>query len=127
VITALCVLAMALLVRILPVPEAVQNGPRWLETAFIVVALPFNAFHLLVIVWNNAAALRTSEGQLAERAAELAASRTRLTTAADEERRRLERDLHDGAQQHLVSLSVLIQLARKADPQRCQSLLSEAS
>ncbi|WP_101951956.1 sensor histidine kinase [Mycobacterium sp. 3519A] len=126
VITALCVLAMALLVRILPVPEAVQNGPRWLETAFIVVALPFNAFHLLVIVWNNAAALRTSEGQLAERAAELAASRTRLTTAADEERRRLERDLHDGAQQHLVSLSVLIQLARKADPQRCQSLLSEA-
>ncbi|OBF32099.1 two-component sensor histidine kinase [Mycobacterium sp. ACS1612] len=127
VITALCVLAMALLVRILPVPEAVQNGPRWLETAFIVVALPFNAFHLLVIVWNNAAALRTSEGQLAERAAELAASRTRLTTAADEERRKLERDLHDGAQQHLVSLSVLIALARKADPQRCQSLLSEAS
>ncbi len=89
--------------------------------------LPLNAFHLLVIVWNNAAALRTSEGQLAERAAELAASRTRLTTAADEERRRLERDLHDGAQQHLVALSVLLGLARKAEGDRYQALLSEAS
>ena len=80
-----------------------------------------------MIVWNNAAALRTSEGQLAERAAELAASRTRLITAADEERRRLERDLHDGAQQHLVALAVLIQLARNAEHDRYQPLLTEAS
>jgi signal transduction histidine kinase len=64
---------------------------------------------------------------LAERAAELAASRTRLITAADEERRRLERDLHDGAQQHLVALSVLLGLARHADRDKYQSLLAEAS
>ena len=89
--------------------------------------MPLNALHLMVIVWNNAAALRTSEGQLAERAAELAASRTRLITAADEERRRLERDLHDGAQQHLVALSVLVQLARNAERDRYQPLLTEAS
>jgi signal transduction histidine kinase len=127
VISAVCVLAMAMLARFLPMPEAVQQGPRWLETLFIVIGLPFNAFHLLIIVWNNAAALRTSEGQLAERATELVASRSRLTTAADEERRRLERDLHDGAQQHLVALSVLIQLARKAEPDRAQTLLTEAS
>jgi signal transduction histidine kinase len=127
VITAVCVLAMAMLARFMPIPEVVQHGPRWLETLVIVVGVPFNAFHLLVIVWNNAAALRTSEGQLAERATELEASRTRLTTAADEERRRLERDLHDGAQQHLVALSVLIQLARNAERDRAQPLLSEAS
>jgi signal transduction histidine kinase len=126
-VTAVCVLAMAMLVRFLPIPEAVQHGPRWLETLVIVVGVPFNVFHLLIIVWNNAAALRTSEGQLAERATELAASRTRLTTAADEERRRIERDLHDGAQQHLVSLSVLIQLARNAERDGAQSLLTEAS
>src|SRR5690349_4464652 len=119
--------AMAMLARLLPMPEAVVHGPRWLETLFIVIGLPFNAFHILIIVWNNAAALRTSEAQLAERAAELVASRSRLTTAADEERRRLERDLHDGAQQHLVALSVLIQLARKAEPDRCQTLLAEAA
>ena len=127
VITAVCVLTMAMLARFLPIPEAVQHGPRWLETLVIVVGVPFNAFHLMVIVWNNAAALRTSEGQLADRAGELAASRTRLATAADEERRRLERDLHDGAQQHLVALSVLIGLARKADGDRYQALLGEAS
>jgi signal transduction histidine kinase len=64
-------------------------------------------------VWNNAAALQTS--------------RARLITAADEERRRLERDLHDGAQQHLVALAVLIQLARTAGHDRYQPLLTEAS
>lgn len=127
VISALVVLLMAMLVRFMPIPEAVQHGPRWLETLVIVVALPFNAFHILVIAWNNAAALRTSEAQLAERAAELAASRSRLTTAADEERRRLERDLHDGAQQHLVALSVILRLARNAAPDRDQPLLVEAS
>jgi signal transduction histidine kinase len=127
VIAALAVLGMALLARFTHLSDAANQAPRWVETAFIVVAVPFNALHLMVIVWNNAAALRTSEGQLAERAAELAASRTRLTAAADEERRRLERDLHDGAQQHLVALSVLIGLARKAEPDRCQSLLAEAS
>jgi signal transduction histidine kinase len=118
---------MAMLARFLPIPEAVQHGPLWLETLVIVVGLPFNAFHLLIIVWNNAAALRTSEGQLADHAAQLAASRTRLTTAADEERRRIERDLHDGAQQHLVALSVLIGLARNAEHDRYRSLLAEAS
>jgi signal transduction histidine kinase len=127
VITAVSVLVMAMLARFLPISEVVQNGPRWLETTVIVVGVPFNTFHLLVIVWNNAAALRTSEKHLAERAGELAASRTRLTTAADEERRRIERDLHDGAQQHLVALSVLVQLARNSEPDRAQPLLTEAS
>ena len=127
VITAICVLLMALLARFLPILQVVQDGPRWLETTVIVVGVPFNTFHLLVIVWNNAAALRTSEKRLAERAAELAASSMRLSTAADEERRRIERDLHDGAQQHLVALSVLVQLARNAEPDRAQPLLAEAS
>jgi signal transduction histidine kinase len=127
VITAACVLGMAALARFTHISPVTNQGPRWIETAFIVVAVPFNVLHLMVIVWNNAAALRTSEGQLAERAVELAASRTRLITAADEERRRLERDLHDGAQQHLVALSVLIQLARNAQPDRYQPLLAEAS
>jgi signal transduction histidine kinase len=127
VITAACVLGMAALARFTQISDAVTQAPRWVETAFIVVALPYNALHLMVIVWNNAATLKTSEGQLAERAAELAASRTRLITAADEERRRLERDLHDGAQQHLVALSVLIGLARNAEHDRRESLLTEAS
>jgi signal transduction histidine kinase len=43
---------------------------------------------------------------------EVRASRARIVTAGDEERRRLERDLHDGAQQRLLSLGLALQLAR---------------
>jgi signal transduction histidine kinase len=127
VITASCVLALAALARFHVAHWIGQAPPHWIETAFIVVALPMNAFHILVIGWNNAAALAVSESMLAERAAEVEASRSRLVTAADEERRRLERDLHDGAQQHLVALAVLIQLARTASDDRHQPLLTEAS
>jgi signal transduction histidine kinase len=108
-----CVLALAALARFQNVSHVAGRVPRWIETAIIIPALVFLALLLLVIVWNNAAALRTS--------------RARLITAADEERRRLERDLHDGAQQHLVALAVLIQLARTAGHDRYQPLLTEAS
>jgi signal transduction histidine kinase len=46
--------------------------------------------------------------------AELATSRTRIIAAADEARRRLERDLHDGAQQRLVQTILTLQVARSA-------------
>jgi signal transduction histidine kinase len=48
--------------------------------------------------------------------AELVASRARIVTAGDEARRRLERDLHDGAQQRLVSLGLQLRVAEKAVP-----------
>jgi signal transduction histidine kinase len=60
-------------------------------------------------------ALRVQLGQrateLAARADELRASRQRLVDAQDEARRLLERDIHDGAQQHLVALAVNLRLA----------------
>jgi PAS domain S-box-containing protein len=49
----------------------------------------------------------------AEARAQLAASRARLVHAGDAERRRLERNLHDGAQQRLVSLSLTLRLAAR--------------
>jgi signal transduction histidine kinase len=45
--------------------------------------------------------------------AELRASRARIVAAADAERRRLERDLHDGAQQRLVASALAVRLARR--------------
>ncbi|MFN8122280.1 MAG: histidine kinase [Thermoleophilia bacterium] len=51
------------------------------------------------------------EAQLRARVAEVSASRARLIAAADHERRRLERDLHDGAQQRLVSLALRLRMA----------------
>jgi signal transduction histidine kinase len=50
--------------------------------------------------------------KLARRVADLAESRAGVLDAADAERRRIERDLHDGAQQRLVSLAVNLGLAR---------------
>ncbi len=51
-----------------------------------------------------------------EARAQLAASRARIVAAGDEERRRLERNLHDGAQQRLVSLSLDLRMARASVP-----------
>jgi PAS domain S-box-containing protein len=61
---------------------------------------------------------------------ELRASRQRIVAAADEERRRLERNLHDGAQQRLVSLSLALRLAQSklgSDPAAAEPLLTNAS
>ena len=51
--------------------------------------------------------------------AELIASRARIVTAADNARRRFERDLHDGAQQRLVSLCMQIRWAQDTLPPEC--------
>jgi signal transduction histidine kinase len=51
--------------------------------------------------------------ELAQALREVEASRTRLVQAGDAERRRLERDLHDGAQQRLVSLGMSLRLAQR--------------
>ena len=59
---------------------------------------------------------------------ELRASRQRIVNAQDAERRRLERNIHDGAQQQLVALSVKLRLARALsgpDPERAEQMLAE--
>jgi len=65
--------------------------------------------------------------ELSARAEELRASRRRMVDAQDEARRRLERDIHDGAQQHLVALTVNLRLAGTAarrSPERGAALLA---
>jgi signal transduction histidine kinase len=52
----------------------------------------------------------------AEAQAELAASRARIVATADAARHRIQRDLHDGAQQHLVSLALQLRAAQAAAP-----------
>ena len=61
--------------------------------------------------------------------AELRASRARVLDAADAERRRIERDLHDGAQQRLVALALNLTLAgtrMKTDQEAAERLIAEA-
>jgi signal transduction histidine kinase len=69
------------------------------------------------------------QAELRAQLAELRASRARIVAAGDEERRRLERNLHDGAQQRLLSLGLALQLARGhlgAEANGASELLAEA-
>jgi signal transduction histidine kinase len=62
--------------------------------------------------------------------AELRASRARIVQTADEARRRLERNLHDGAQQRLVSVALALRLVEQmseTDPPTARGLLQKAS
>ena len=65
-----------------------------------------------------------------EQEEELRRSRARLVETSDIERRRLERNLHDGAQQRLVSLSLVLRLAQakvESDPEAANRLLVQAA
>ncbi|HVE45927.1 MAG TPA: histidine kinase [Acidimicrobiales bacterium] len=71
-------------------------------------------------------ALQQSLDELRQANEELKRSRARIVAAGDAERRKLERNLHDGAQQHLVALAVKIRLARDAvedDPAEAVAML----
>jgi signal transduction histidine kinase len=69
------------------------------------------------------------QAQLRARVEELRTSRARIVEAGTHERRRLERNLHDGAQQRLVALSLTLRLAQgklREDPDRADGLLTAA-
>jgi signal transduction histidine kinase len=73
-------------------------------------------------------ALQASLDEVRRQADALQASRARIVAVADAERRRIERNLHDGAQQHLVALAVKLRLARQlsdADADAAKALLEE--
>jgi signal transduction histidine kinase len=63
----------------------------------------------------------------AETRAELTASRVRIVAAGDDARRRIERDLHDGAQQRLVSLGLELRTAEASVPSELQPLKDQIS
>jgi signal transduction histidine kinase len=83
------------------------------------------------LVLHNAqlrAELTARHNELVRRAAELRSSRDQLVVAQDQERRKLERDIHDGAQQQLVALGINLRLAQTLavkTPERAAELLGE--
>lgn len=69
----------------------------------------------------------SEEALLRERVTELATTRAAVVEAINDERRRIERDLHDGVQQRLVALGLLLGRARRAtEPDRGTELLRQA-
>ncbi|MFE1880331.1 sensor histidine kinase [Streptomyces diastatochromogenes] len=83
----------------------------------------------LEAAWSTALLRPSPQALLAARIEELTATRADAISAHEAELRRIERDLHDGAQARLVALSMRIGLARRAydrDPQMARRLLAEA-
>ncbi|MFE9652596.1 sensor histidine kinase [Micromonospora sp. NPDC006431] len=72
------------------------------------------------------ALLAPRDNELVRRVQDLTRSRARLVDAFDAERRRIERDLHDGAQQRLVALGITLGLARLATPAEVPALMQRA-
>jgi signal transduction histidine kinase len=115
--TSLLVLVLTRGVDVSTVPEAV---PRWLPHAVAFTFVPaLVALVALISCHHHARLRRTLEDAeavnrrlaaaqlaLAGQAEQIRASRARLAAAIDEERRRIERDLHDGAQQRLLAVAL---------------------
>lgn len=114
----------------------------WIPPATLIAFAPFMSLLVAQAGIGAAETLRDALGQslaanvqlsrneaiLAEQADLLRESRSRIVAAGDRERRRIERDLHDGAQQRLVGLSLQISLAREqclTEPEAAQATLDE--
>jgi signal transduction histidine kinase len=100
----------------LPGVEPMDVAARVLYTLAALVILPFAAYPITVWAGARAALARAilapRDAELGEQLVEVTRSRARLVDAFDVERRRIERDLHDGAQQRLVALTMSLGLAR---------------
>ncbi|MFE2756512.1 sensor histidine kinase [Actinosynnema sp. NPDC059335] len=120
-----------------------SDGTVWLIDSFA-KALPVSALGLVLgvlayrllkaLARGHAALARallgpTRYGELSAKAEQLSASRARGVEAAEAERRRIERDLHDGAQQRLVAVAMGLGRARskmESDPDAARDLIAEA-
>jgi signal transduction histidine kinase len=101
----------------------------------VVAHIAFDADRTDAAAVRRAAALAAAEldntrlrAELTRQVAEIAASRRRLATAQRTERTRIERDLHDGAQQSLLALAFQLQSAHlNGDPERMRTALAEGA
>jgi signal transduction histidine kinase len=101
--------------------ELEQSVEPWIWQWLCIVVLVAHIVPLSLIVWraNRQQTIVLNEAldanaRLRESDAELRRSRSRLVSAADAERSRIERDLHDGAQQRLVAVLVQLRLAARS-------------
>ena len=99
-----------------------DDAPEWLKNVVLVVCVPVFGTFIALIGLQHGVHLQTAldesieaKDELAQQASELARSRARIVLAADQERRRIERDLHDGAQQRLIALRIKLRQAARGE------------
>jgi signal transduction histidine kinase len=130
-VIAVCVLCMSLGALFAPawywsVPDGIDVGVFEADTLLEALALiPFGALLLFLGIpalgalgrlYGEFASLllgSNADPKLTAQVSDLRDARSRIIAAADAERRRIERDLHDGAQQRLVALALTLRMAEK--------------
>ena len=120
-LTVISLVAVGVLSRVQDVTGIDKRIPDSIATGMLVGVVSGMALIMLTIAWQSYSALsqvndalRTTSASLADQTVELAQSRARVVAATDEARRRIERDLHDGAQQQLATLAVKLNLAGRS-------------
>jgi PAS domain S-box-containing protein len=109
---------------------SIQHESRWVTKSGERILVEWTAIPLESARENQFLIAATDVTERKRQEAELRRSRARLVEAGDLERRRLERNLHDGAQQRLVSLSLSLRLAHsklKTDAEAARNILDGAS
>jgi signal transduction histidine kinase len=125
----------AALVTNLGPEEGTYDDVVWYAANFVLATVPFAFLFGLLRTKLSEADLVAQENlrldaELQARLDDLRESRARIVRAGDAARRKLERDLHDGAQQRLVGLALDLRLAREkleADPKAAAAMLNDAS
>jgi signal transduction histidine kinase len=116
-------------VRIDTLPETLAVTVVALPVSLVVAYLTVAGLTRAHAVLGRALLGPSRRARLAERVEELTESRSRVLSATLAERRRIERDLHDGAQQRLVSLAMELGRAREkmaTDPDAARKLIEDA-
>ncbi|GAA5199615.1 sensor histidine kinase [Rugosimonospora acidiphila] len=117
-------------VKVLKTVDITSSARAWMAVPLGVLALAAGLYVATAYGAVRASLvhvfLESRDETLARRLTAVTESRMRLVGAFDAERRRIERDLHDGAQQRLVALGMTIGLARVAEPEELPDLLDQA-
>ena len=111
----------ALVVFVLPIWAVTERGTFWPAWVMLGLAIPL-VLHFFV-------GRSTTRGRLARRVETLETSRLGAVEEQDAELRRIERDLHDGAQARLVALGLSLGMAEqkfRSDPEEAEKLVAEA-
>ncbi|WP_052423749.1 sensor histidine kinase [Nonomuraea candida] len=83
-----------------------EQAPRWITAPVVIALVVLGLTRACYLAWHN-------HVMLVARAEAVQESRARLVAAADRERRQIERNLHDGAQQRLVAAAVQSRVAQR--------------
>ncbi|MEM9652979.1 MAG: ATP-binding protein [Actinomycetota bacterium] len=109
VVSAVVAAVTAAMTRLVDQLEIAGESPQTVNKAIVIVLIPSACAIVLALAWRNHAALVV-------RAVELRAARRRVVEAIERVRRQIERDLHDGAQQRLVSATLRAQILTRLEP-----------